>query len=210
MDNNYPANSDRALSQPNQSQTGHDRKVSGVVDGGASLREHGWKDQVRDFFGLDEMKTFRDYVGLLSDVTNRVYGAIDILTGGRNSGDGRYYASNRINYGGQYRQASTNSQNANRQAQGSARQRLDAPVSYRDIEYANRGKAELVKANILDLLQHYTAVSISDIFDLSELTDPNGYNDAKYGWTELSDADIRIVYLGNGKYGLDLPRASQL
>lgn len=203
MDNNYPANSDRA-------RTESERKVTGVVDGGASLRERGVKDQVREFFGLDEMKTFRDYVGLLSDITNRVYGAIDILTGGRSGGDNRYYASNRINYGGQYRQATSNPQNQNRQNSNGARQRLDAPVSYRDIEYANRGKAELVKANILDLLQHYTAVSISDIFDLSELTDPNGYNDAKFGWTELSDADIRIVYLGNGKYGLDLPRASQL
>jgi hypothetical protein len=201
---NYPGNSDREQQQnlPTAPQPGHGRpsekKVTSVVHGGVRQKEPGIWNKVSEFFGMDELKTFKDYVSFVADITNRVYSAMDTLMGNRR---GPTTPGARIQYGSYY-QSQNPPQNS-----GNARQRAEARYSYNDLVFDTRGDAEVVLANMRGLLTEYRAVSIADMFDLAELTSPNGYTDNKYGWTDLSTARVIRV---NGGYMIDLPRAGQL
>jgi hypothetical protein len=74
-----------------------------------------------------------------------------------------------------------------------------------DIILEDRGEAQDVLDNLIDLLDTYDQVSIGD---LNELVGLEGkHTDNKYGWTNLSKADVRRV---NGGYLLDLPRPVEL
>jgi len=82
MGNVYPGNSDRQ--QENLPQNYQQKRVEGpVVKGGVQQKEKTVWNSIEEFFGLGECRSFRDYVGALSDMTNRVYGAIDTLLGNR-------------------------------------------------------------------------------------------------------------------------------
>lgn len=197
---NYPANSDRAhetaalpAGRPSE------KEVGKVTSGQVVRKEPGVMDQVREFFGMGELKTFRDYVSFISDITNRVYGAMDMLMGNRRGGNANVPGA-RIAYSQPYQPSS-------QQPQGNARQRVAANYSYDDLIFSMRGDAELVLTRMYELLGTYRAVSIADMFDLAGVTSPNGYTDNKYGWTDLSDARVIRV---NGGYVIDLPRAQQL
>lgn len=200
---NYPANSDLSRQQtqtpPALPGRPSEKKVESVVSGAVRQDQHnGIRDKILDFFGISELKTFRDYVSFLSDITNRVYGALDMLSGNRN-GSGTMPAA-RIAYSQQY-------QPNQQQGSGNARQRSSAAYSYNDLIFNMRGDAELVLAKMWELLGTYRAVSIADMFDLAGVSSPNGYTDNKYGWTDLHDA--RVVRVNSG-YIIDLPTAMQL
>lgn len=201
-ENNYPGNSDReqqnlpAAPQPGRGRPS-EKHVTGVVHGGVRQKEPGVWNRVSEFFGMDELKTFKDYVSFVADITNRVYSAMDTLMGNRRGPTG---PGARIQYGSYYNQNQP-------QNNGNARQRTEARYSYNDLVFDTRGDAEVVLANMRGLLMDYRAVSIADMFDLAEMTSPNGYTDNKYGWTDLSSARVIRV---NGGYMIDLPRAGQL
>lgn len=77
---------------------------------------------------------------------------------------------------------------------------------YNDIEYETRGEAEYVLDQMDALIDRYGRVSIADLYDLSEIT--GEYTEHRYGWTNLSGADIyRNRY---GKYMIKFPKAVPL
>lgn len=194
---NYPSNSDRAQQAPAlPAGRPSEKHIEQVTTGGVKRKEKGVMDDIREFFGLGELKTFRDYVSFVSDITNRIYGALDTLMGNRRGNSNVPGA--RIAYSQPYQP---------NQPQGNARQRTAASYSYDDLIFDMRGDAEVTLSRMYELLGTYRAVSIADMFDLAGVTSPNGYTDNKYGWTDLSEA--RVVRV-NGGYIIDLPRAIQL
>lgn len=195
----YPGNSD-SRPQTTPEQTGMKHVQGPVITGSAMTREKTWLDKLRTFFGLDNAHTFKDYVEFASDMTNRVYGAVDMLTGNRRGPNVPTVPGARIAYGSYYQQPAP-------QPQNNAQQRLTASYSYDDIIYSSLGDAQITLEKMFELLQQYRAVSIADLFDLSGLTSPNGYTDNKYGWTDLRSA---CVVRANGGYMIRLPRAEQL
>lgn len=107
--------------------------------------------------------------------------------------------ANRVSYRAYYDQRDDTRKNTN---SGS---RAKANYSYNDLVFHNRGDAEVVLERMRELLDHFDAVSIADLFDLAG--EDCNYTDNKYGWTNLQDAWVKPV---NGGYMIQLPRATTL
>lgn len=205
--NQYPSNSDRAMDpnvMPEQPSYANRRVQQPVVQQGAAKRqEKRLIDDVLEFFGLSECRNFREYVGAVSDMTNRVYGAVDTLIGNRNGNNpypyGYYGASvpgARIAYSDYYRM-----QNPQPQPQTQPQRNY----GYDNLEFATRADAETVLFQMGRLIQMYRSVSVGDLFDLAGVTSPNGYVDQNYGWTDVSNARV-MPYRGQYRItGLPAP-----
>ena len=194
---NYPANSDRrqeGLPEPQK------RVDAPVVSGTATRKDKTAWNSIEEFFGLGECKSFRDYVAALSDMTNRVYGAIDTLLGNRKYQNSTVPGA-RVQYTSYYNNPTQVPQN-NQQQQSTS-------VSYGQyyITYDQRSDAELVLAKMWELLGVYHNVSVGDMFDLAGLSSPQGYTDMKYGWRSLDG--VRVIPYGS-KFVINLPAATQL
>ena len=206
MDSNqYPGNSDRGQQTPAEavSPSYQERRVKHpVVQGEVRRKEKNSWDGIREFFGIAECNSFRDYVSALSDMTNRVYGAIDTLLGNR-----RYQNSTvpgaRVSYGSYYQ----NPVVPNSPTQGAAKQPQPGIYGSDGPLFDLRSDAEVVLGNMFGLLTDYQNVSVGDMYDLAGLTSPHGYTDFKYGWRELTNA--RVVPFGS-KWVISLPPAMPL
>lgn len=204
MENQYPANSDRGQALPDGNTTNYQQhRVTGsVVSGEVQRKERGTWDSVREFFGIAECNSFRDYVSALSDMTNRVYGAIDTLLGNR-KWQNTTVPGARISYGSYYQ----NPVAPQAPVQGQVRSAQQAMYGPESILFDMRSDAEIVLGKMFELLQMYQNVSVGDMYDLAGLTSPSGWTDFKYGWRELNGA--RVVPIGS-KWTISLPPVTPL
>ena len=196
MDNQYPSNSDRR-----QGEYTSKHVKSSVTTGNVVQKPSTLLDQIREFFGLNECHTFRDYVSTIGDMTNRVYGAIDTLMGNRVNAPTSTVPGARIAYGSYYNPQQPQAQ----PPQSNIQCKLQTLNAYSNLEFDLRVDAEIVLTRMYELLQVYPYVSVGDMLDLAGVSDPNGYTNQKYGWTDISGA--RVVQYGN-KYrivGLSAP-----
>lgn len=198
MDNQYPANSDRA--QENIPAPYQKRVSEPVTSGNVTQKDRTVWNGIEEFFGLGECKSFRDYVSALSDMTNRVYGAIDTLLGNRKYQNTTVPGA-RVQYQNYYNAP------APQQAAPQTQQPVQGAYGQFYITYDLRQDAEVVLAKMFELLSIYQNVSIGDMFDLAGLSSPNGYNDMKYGWKSLDGA--RVIPYGS-KWVISLPAAIQI
>ena len=201
MENLYPGNSDRQ--QEDNLPANYTKRVAGpVVKGGVQQKEKTMWNNIEDFFGLGECKSFRDYVGALSDMTNRVYGAIDTLLGNR-----RYQNSQapgaRVQYTSYYNAPVQAAAQPAAQQAPAQRQVLDQYGPYY-ILFDIREDAEIVLGKMMELLQVFHNASIDDMYDLAGITSPLGYTGANYGWKDLTGARVRPY---GSKYVIELPPA---
>ena len=205
MENQYPANSDRGQNLPDGSPANYQehRVKSSVVSGEVQRREKNAWDGVREFFGIAECNSFRDYVSALSDMTNRVYGAIDTLLGNR-KWQNTTVPGARISYGSYYQNPVTPQQTM---IIGQPKPQQPGVYGPEGVIFDMRQDAEIVLGKMFELLQMYQNVSVGDMYDLAGLTSPNGYTDFKYGWRELNGA--RVVPFGS-KFTISLPPAMPL
>lgn len=74
-----------------------------------------------------------------------------------------------------------------------------------DVIIKSRGEAEEVLSTLVDIIEDYGMVSVSDLYDLVGIT--SNFTDNKYGWINLSDASVSRVRDG---YLIDLPRTMLL
>lgn len=207
----YPSNSDASKQQVSIPQTtppdpsqGIQRNLTPAVDGAQTIQKS-YLDKASEFLGFNKPKTFGDWVQTIADMTNRVYSAFDTITGNRRqSSQPNTQASvpaARIAYG-QFYQSQAN-------AQAYAQPKAPAAYSFDDILYRTRGDAEVVLAQLRELIQLYKMASVNDLYDLSGITPPaNGYTAAKYGWRDLSMA--RVVPVGAQGFMIVLPSVTQL
>lgn len=85
-------------------------------------------------------------------------------------------------------------------------QRTRARFRYNDIEFDSRGEAEYVLDQLDAIIDKYGRASIADLYDSADIT--GEYTDHRYGWTDLSTAEIfRNRY---GKYMIKFPKAMPL
>lgn len=198
----FPSNTDEArmaATTPPQPAQQQPKNVSAAVSGARTVDKTPL-DKASEFLGFNKPKTFGDWVAVVADMTNRVYSAFDTLTGNKR-GPGTINAqvpAARIAYSQIY-------QNQNNQQFAQPRQ--TSTYSYDNIAYRTRGDAEVVLAQMRELLDIYKNVSVNDLFDLSGITSPNGYTDNKFGWRDLSMA--RVVQAGSD-FMILLPKAVQL
>lgn len=74
---------------------------------------------------------------------------------------------------------------------------------YEDLEFNTRGEAEAVLDEMANCIETYGFVTVADMYDIADVTHP--YTSAKYGWMNLSTAEVSRCR--NGKYIIKLPKA---
>lgn len=80
-----------------------------------------------------------------------------------------------------------------------------ARYEFGDAILDNRGDAEEILSNLVDIIEDYGAASVADLHDMLGVT--GAFTDNYWGWTDLSNATVRRVREG---YLLDLPKTVSL
>lgn len=179
------------------------KKVEKVVDG-AKLKKKSSAAKLADVFIASDIKTVLGCVAadvlipaakkLIYDVGSRTLDMV--LYGESRSRDSR--STDNISY----RKYSDPRE---------TRSRFDDPVRDRprfdsdEIVFDTRGEAEKVLDHMIDIVNNYGIVSVSEMYELSNLTQP--YTSNKYGWTSLRTADVVRVRDG---YVIKLPKAKPI
>lgn len=179
------------------------KKVEKVVSGAVQRGKNGKLSKFESLFMPGDFDSIKSYI-LMDVLVPSIKRAIsDIICNGINmllgetvkkSSDG---VSARVPYRAYYQDRDNKFE--------SNRPRAAAQYTYDDIIFDDRGDAELVLAQMDDILQHFDSVSVAELFEMTGLS--SNYTDNKYGWTDLRGASVRRVRNG---YVLDLPRATNL
>ena len=195
----YPANSHRSKELSTESRS-EERKVQKVVSGKVTTK----KNEVRkltDIFISEDARNVKSYIfmdvlvpAIKKAISDIVTDGIDmILYGGSGSGR-KTKPSNNVSYRNYY-ESPRNSMSSRNEPQ---RSRFD----YDDIVFESRGEAELVREQMVDMIERYGFVTVADMYDMADLTSP--YTSNKYGWTNIRSAEAVRVRDG---YILKLPKA---
>lgn len=198
----YTPNSHK-FKEEQKAATQEPKKVEKVVDG-AKLKKKSSAAKLADVFIASDIKTVLGCVAadvlipaakkLIYDVGSRTLDMV--LYGESRSRDSR--STDNISY----RKYSDPRE---------TRSRFDDPVRDRprfdsdEIVFDTRGEAEKVLDHMIDIVNNYGIVSVSEMYELSNLTQP--YTSNKYGWTSLRTADV--VHVRDG-YVIKLPKAKPI
>ena len=195
----YPANSHRSKELATEGRS-EERKVQKVVSGKVTTK----KNEVRkltDIFISEDARNVKSYIfmdvlvpAIKKAISDIVTDGIDmILYGGSDSGR-KTKPSNSVSYRNYY-ESPRSSMSSRNEPQ---RSRFD----YDDIVFESRGEAELVREQMVDMIERYGFVTVADMYDMADLTSP--YTSNKYGWTNIRSAEAVRVRDG---YILKLPKA---
>ena len=197
----YTPNSHK-FKQEQKTATQEPKKVEKVIDG-AKLKKKSSAAKLTDVFIATDVKTVLCSVAtevlvpaakkLIYDVGSR---ALDMMLFGESRG--RSSSTDNVSY----RKYSDPRE---------SRSRFDDTVRERprfdsdEIVFDSRGEAEKVLDHMIDIVNNYGIVSVSEMYELSNLTQP--YTSNKYGWTSLRNADVVRVREG---YVIKLPKAKPI
>lgn len=201
MGEEYKSNSHRAKESREKAP---DHKVDKVVTGSVTQRKKGNISKLGSIFVPGDVDSVKDYIWLDVLVPSIKRAVSDIVCNGINMLLGEPTRSGRSNSQGakvSYRQY-YDDRNDRRDY---AKPRSQQAYSYDDIVFDNRGDAEEVLCRMEELLDRFDVVSVADLFDMAGLK--CNYTDNKYGWTDLSRAQVDRVRDG---YVIRLPRATSL
>lgn len=196
----YQSNSYKSKEMKANEKT-EERRVQKVVTGKAKTKKNELR-RIADTFISEDASKVKSHLFLevlvpaikkvISDV---VTDGIDMILYGGSGGGHKSKSSNKISYRSYYDGPRGND---SRSRDYGARSRFD----YDDIVFETRGEAELVREQMVDMIDRYGFVTVADMYDMADLTSP--YTSNKYGWTNIRSAEAVRVRDG---YILKLPKA---
>lgn len=197
----YKSNSNRVKEQePDLPQ----RRAEKVISGTATQRKKSGFDKLSSIFLASDISDVKNYIiqdVLLPTIKRAFYDIVcngtGMLLGERNPPKGGGQAS-KVSYRSYYDRADDRRSN-------NSDSRSRSNYRYGELTFSTRGDAEVVLERMYELLDHFDAVSVADLFDLAGET--CNYTDNKYGWTNLDSARVQSVREG---YIIQLPRATTL
>lgn len=199
----YTPNSHKYKEEQKQRQAApEDKQIQKVTKNPAKIKTNEAR-KIADIFISEDISNVKNYI-FMDVIVPAVKKAIyDVVTNGIDmflyggSGKGKSNSTtSKVSYrnyyerkdNGGYRQSEPN---ANRNA-----------LDYEDIVFDNRGEAEAAKQQMMDLIDRYGMVTVSDLYEMANQTAP--YTAQKYGWMDVRSAETQRVRDG---YILKLPRA---
>ena len=201
MSEEYKSNSHRSKEQEPAPQ----KKTEKVVSGDVQRKKKSGFSKAMSTFLPGEVSSVKDYIlfdavipSVRKVILDIVYNGLSILLGENPGKEKGSSAGARVSYRKYYDDRDDRP--------NYSRPRAIAQYSYDDITFDNRGDAEAVLDRMDELLDRFDVVSVADLFDMAGLS--CNYTDNKYGWTDLKDA--RVERLRDGRYYINLPRATTL
>lgn len=191
---------------PSNSKTVKEEKsVKKVVKGRVIKQKKSLKQKFVETFIGEDIENVSYYIihdvlvpAAKSTISDMVQGGIDMLLFGERRGSRTYRDKNRsyVSYD-RYNSSKRPASNGRREVSNRDR----AKHNFSDLIFETRGEAEEVLSNLVDLTIDYGQATVSDLYDLSDIT--SEFTDSKYGWTDLGSASVTRVREG---YILTLPR----
>lgn len=176
-----------------------ERKVQKVVSGKAKTKKNEMR-KLTDVFISEDASNVKSYI-FMDVLVPAIKKAIsDIVTDGVSmilygeTGSRKSRSSGKVSYRSYYDDRRDRRDSDDRRARG----RFD----YDDVVFETRGDAELVREQMVDMIERYGVVTVADMYDAADLTAP--YTANKYGWTNIRNAETIRVKDG---YVLKLPKA---
>ena len=175
-----------------------ERKIQKVVSGPVKVKKNDAR-RFADLFISDDAKSIKSHVimdVLVPAIKNTILDIIIdsakmFLGGGKSSGR---TVGSKVSYRNYYdRKEDRYSSSDNK-----VRSRFD----YDEIIFDNRGEAEAVRDQMIEVIDKYGFVTVADLYDMVELQQP--YTSNKYGWTSLANAEVVRIREG---YVIKLPKA---
>lgn len=187
--------------KPKAVETVRERKES-VVSGNVTVKKStGLRKIIEMFFArdIDDVKDFMIREVIIPELRDGLYNLINSGCQMFLYGDTRTKRSSsapgtvRVSYNKCYDQSRPAEQNA----------RSRSGMNFDNVTFEDIADAEEVLNQMIDILEDYKSVSVADFCDLANI--PDEYTDRKYGWTNLSKAEVRRV--SGGGYYIKLPKA---
>lgn len=196
----YKPNSHR-FKETQQQQSQEDRKIEKVTKGVVKTKKKNDIRKFADIFISEDITNVKSYVlmdvlvpAIKKAISDIVTDGIDmILYGG--TGRSKKSGSSKISYTNYYDRRNGDRHTA---SEPRARSRFD----YDDIIFESRAEAEAVREEMLNVIDRYGFVTVADMYDMAELSQP--YTSNKYGWLNIRTAEVVRVRDG---YILKLPKA---
>lgn len=202
----YKPNSHKSKSESTEVATTEEKKVKKVVSGKTTTKEN----TTRKFAGLfvsEDAANVKSYVvmdvlipAIKKAISDIVTDGIDMILYGESRGR-KSRSSSGVSYRSYYDDRDRRDRDRGRDRDRSGRN-ISGRFDYDDIVFETRGDAELVREQMLDILDQYGMVTVADMYDLSGETAP--YTASKYGWFNIRTAEVTRVRNG---YVLKLPKA---
>ena len=197
MEQNYKPNSNRYKEE--QKEKEREKRAQKVVTGKVITKKNKSRTLMNEIIS-DDAKNVKSYVfgevlipAIKKAIADIVTDGISIILYGESRGRSGRSTVDRVSYSSYSRD--------NRYS----RDGLGSGYSYDDIILASRGEAQEVLDTMDDIMDNYGLVRVTDLYDLVGVT--GSYTDNKYGWTNITNAEIVRV---NDGYKIKLPRARVL
>lgn len=206
----YTPNSHKFKEQQKQVVT-EEKRVQKVVKKPVKAKTNDMR-KLADIFISEDISNVKEYIFMDVLVPAIKKAIFDIVTNGidmflyGSSGRSKSSSSSgsKVSYRNYYDQKN-NHGGVNYRSSSSESNRFTNGFNYDELEFDDRGDAEMVIQQMRDSIEKYGYATIVDLYDMVDLTPP--YTSQKYGWTKLHGAEV-IRY--HGKYRLKLPKAEPM
>ena len=182
-----------------------ERKVEKVVTEKVKTRDNKGR-KFMDIFVSEDAGNVKSYVvmdvlvpAIKKMISDIVTDGIDMLLYGESKGR-KSRSSGGVSYHSYYDdRGSRRDRDRDRDRDG---RRVSSRFDYEDIIFNTRGDAELVREQMVEILDQYGVVTVADLYDSAGITPP--YTANKYGWFNIRTAET--IHVRDG-YVLKLPKA---
>lgn len=178
-------------------------KIQKIITGSVVRKKKSFGRKLVDIFISEDIEDVKGYIlyevlipSIKTALSDAIGGGADMLLGTSVNRKKTYSNGKNTPYGTFYKSGSTD-----RSIDKTRRIGYD----YEDIILETRGEAEKTLSTLVDYIDQYGAVRLSD---LQEMVGTTGqFTDTYWGWTNLADASVKRVRDG---YLLNLPRIENL
>ena len=187
-----------------QKDSAEKKKVEKVISGKVKTKKKSEISKFADVFISEDASNVKSYIfmdvlvpAIKKAISDIVTDGIDmILYGETGRSKRRSSGSNNSSYVSYNRYSDRDRRDERRETSyRSARYDFD------DVTFDRKSDAEITLDKMDEIIETYGVVTVADLYDLIEVS--GNYTDSKYGWTNLSSAEI--IHVRDG-YKLKLPR----
>lgn len=178
-----------------------EKRVKKVVTGPVKTRKKSDLSKLSDIFISEDAKNVKSYIindMIVPTVKKIIVGSIDMLL---NGGGGTYTGrptTSKVSYNRYY--------DDRRDDRRDDRPKVRARFDFEDIVFGSRAEAEAVRRQMIETVAEYGSVSVADMYDMADLTQP--FTSNRYGWYDVSTAET--LRLRDGGYIVKLPKVVPL
>lgn len=172
----------------NDKKSNEHKRMKSVVQGSTEIKNKSTLGKVVSEFLPDDLRTIRDRIwqdtikpnikrGLLEGFAILLYGTSDSIKNSNQRSNIIYSAGSSIYHNIQQKTNSKTSTEQNKK-------------EYQTILYDSKGDAEIVLDSMVEAIDTYGSVSVSDYYDLSGHPELSEFTDTRFGWRSLASAKV--------------------